>query len=386
MNRVAVNPELVQWARQRAHLAIEDLTGRFPKLADWERGEVLPTFKQLEDFARATHVPFGYLFLPEPPLIPMPITDFRTLGNQYVGSISPDLLDTIYAMQQRQAWLRETRIECEVSGFDFVGSARLTDDPAAIGREMRRLLDLEDGWANQARTWQEAISALRTAIEAQGILAIINGVVGNNTHRVLNVDEFRGFALSDEYAPLIFVNGADAKSAQMFTLAHELAHIWLGSQGSGLSGFPGIFPDGGAVEDFCDRAAAEFLVPEAELRQSWPNVRREEAPFSLLARQFKVSPIVVGRRAMDLRLVEREHFFEFYADYVQQERQQKQAASSGGDFYNNQNARVGKKFALQVIRAAKEGRIGFRQAYELTGLKGGAFQEYAQRLGVELPR
>ncbi|MBE0399515.1 ImmA/IrrE family metallo-endopeptidase [Halomonas sp. FME1] len=386
MNRVAVNPELVQWARQRAHLAIEDLTGRFPKLGDWERGEVLPTFKQLEDFARATHVPFGYLFLPEPPLIPMPITDFRTLGNQYVGSISPDLLDTIYAMQQRQAWLRETRIECEVSGFDFVGSARLTDDPAAIGREMRRLLDLEDGWANQARTWQEAISALRTAIEAQGILAIINGVVGNNTHRVLNVDEFRGFALSDEFAPLIFVNGADAKSAQMFTLAHELAHIWLGSQGSGLSGFPGIFPDGGEIENFCDRAAAEFLVPEAELRQSWPNVRREEAPFSLLARQFKVSPIVVGRRAIDLRLVERQYFFEFYAAYVQQERQQKQAASSGGDFYNNQNARVGKKFALQVIRAAKEGRIGFRQAYELTGLKGGAFQEYAQRLGVELPR
>lgn len=386
MNRVVVNPELMQWARERAHLAIDDLAGKFPKLADWERGDGLPTFKQLEDFAKATHVPFGYLFLPEPPQIPMPISDFRTLGNQYVGSVSPDLLDTIYAMQRRQAWLREARQECEAEPLAFVGSARLTDNPAAIGREMRRLLGLEDGWVASVRTWQEAVSALRSAIEALGVMAVINGVVGNNTHRKLNVEEFRGFALSDDYASLIFVNGADAKSAQIFTLAHELAHLWLGSQGAGLSGFPGIFPDGGEIETFCDKAAAEFLVPEAELRACWPEVYRDAAPFETLARRFKVSPIVIGRRAMDLRLVDRQSFFDFYEAYIQQERRQTQAASGGGDFYNNQNARVGSLFAVQVIRAAKEGRIGFRQAYELTGLNGGAFQEYAQRLGMELPR
>jgi Zn-dependent peptidase ImmA (M78 family)/transcriptional regulator with XRE-family HTH domain len=386
MNRVAINPELMRWARQRAHLAIDDLTGKFPKLEEWEQGGVSPTFKQLESFAKATSVPFGYLFLPEPPQIPMPISDFRTLGNEYAGSVSPNLLDTIYAMQRRQAWLRETRMECEAERLAFVGSARLTDDPTAIGREMRRLLGLEGGWAKRVRTWQEAVNALRSAIEALDVLAVINGVVGNNTHRKLNVEEFRGFALSDEYAPLIFVNGADAKSAQMFTLAHELAHLWLGSQASGLSGFPGIFPDGGEIEVFCDKAAAEFLVPEAELRACWPEVQRDAAPFETLARRFKVSPIVIGRRAMDLRLVDRQSFFDFYAEYIKQERRQKQATSGGGDFYNNQNARVGSVFAVQVMRAAKEGRIGFGQAYELTGLNGGAFQEYAQRLGVELPR
>lgn len=384
MTRVAVSPALVQWARERAHLDVAALAARFPKLPEWERGEVQPTFKQLEDFANATHVPFGYLFLPEPPQIPMPIPDFRTLQNQHVRAISPDLLDTIYAMQRRQAWLRETRLECEAPPLEFVGNARLDDDPAAIGREMRRLLGLGDGWAATVRTWQEAVSALRSAIEAVGVMAVINGVVGNNTRRVLDVDEFRGFALSDDYAPLIFVNGADARSAQMFTLAHELAHLWLGAEGSGLSGFPGIFPDGGAVETFCDRAAAEFLVPEAELRGYWPDVRRDETPFELLARRFKVSPIVVGRRAMDLRLVDREYFFDFYEVYIRQERKQK-PATGGGDFYNNQNTRVGKLFAAQVIRAAREGRIGFKQAYELTGLNGGAFQEYARRLGMELP-
>ena len=385
MTRVAVSPELVQWARERAHLDVDALVARFPKLPQWERGEVQPTFRQLEDFASATHVPFGYLFLPEPPQIPMPIPDFRTLQNQQLHAASPDLLDTIYTMQRRQAWLRESRLECEAPPLAFVGGARQDDDPAAIGREMRRYLGLEAGWAATVRTWQEAVSAMRNAIEGVGVMAVINGVVGNNTRRVLNVEEFRGFALSDDHAPLIFVNGADAKSAQMFTLAHEFAHLWLGADGSGLSGFPGIFPDGGAVETFCDRAAAEFLVPEAELRAHWADVRRDDTPFELLARRFKVSPIVVGRRAMDLRLVDRQYFFDFYEAYIRQERKELRGSGSGGDFYNNQNTRVGSLFATQVIRAAKEGRIGFKQAYDLTGLNGGAFQEYARRLGMELP-
>jgi len=73
------------------------LTRKFPKLADWESGDLSPTFKQLEAFAKTTHVPFGYLFLPEPPEIPVPIPDFRTLENRQPGSISPELLDTVYA-------------------------------------------------------------------------------------------------------------------------------------------------------------------------------------------------------------------------------------------------------------------------------------------------
>ena len=384
MKRIAVKPELLQWARERARLDINDLVGRFPKLEDWENGKLLPTFRQLEDFAKATHVPFGYLFLPERPDIPMPIPDFRTIGNRPSVYISPNLLDTIYAMQARQAWLREDRLECEASPLEFVGSAQLTDDPAMVGREMRRLVGIREHWITGMRSWQEAVSGLRQAIEGLGVMAVINGVVGNNTYRRLDVEEFRGFALCDNHAPLIFVNGADAKSAQMFTLAHELAHLWLGLSGSGLSGFQGIFPDGDEVEIFCDRAAAEFLAPEAELRAFWPDIKRVSSPFEALARHFRISPIVAGRRAMDLHLVSRSSFFEFYERYIQQEHEKSQRSDSGS-FYNNQNARVGKRFAMRVIRAAKEGRIGFRQAYDLTGLNGGAFQEYASRIGIVLP-
>jgi Zn-dependent peptidase ImmA (M78 family) len=381
MARVQVKPEILRWACERSRLDDTELGVRFPHVEAWERGDERPTFKQLEEFAKATHTPLGYFFLPEPPVERLPIQDFRTVRDA-ITQPSADLLDTIYTMQRRQGWLREERRESTGAPLDFVGSARLSDDPEAIGREMRRVMGIDDGWASTVKSWTEAVGELRRLIEDLGVLAVINGVVGNNTSRKLNVLEFRGFALTDAYAPLIFVNGADAKSAQIFTLAHELAHVWLGDVGEGISGFEGIFPGDQQIERFCDAAAAEFLVPADELRQHWSAVKRADDRFERLARQFKVSPIVAGRRAMDLRLVERDEFFRFYDNYVQRE---KSNTASGGNFYNNQNTRIGENFARSVIRAALEGRLSFKEAYNLTGLRGGAFQEYGRRLGLPLP-
>ena len=380
MERVQVKPEILRWAVDRAGIERAGYLGkRFIKLQEWVKGDLQPTFKQLEDFASSVHVPIGYLFLSTPPEETLPIPDFRTLPDADLGRPSPDLLDTIYAMQRRQWWLRETLMDEDADSLDFVRSAGLKDDPEAIGREMRRVMGFEDGWASKVGTWQEAVSELRRAIEELGVMAVINGVVANNTHRPLSVREFRGFALCDDYAPLIFVNGADSKSAQMFTMAHELAHVWLGQEG--LSGFEWIFPGGTDVETFCDKAAAEFLIPARELKVIWKDAKRTPEPFLTAARHFKVSPIVAGRRAMDLHLVDRETFFEFYRNYTETERPRTGQKKSGGDFYNNQNNRVGNLFAVHVIRATKEGRIGFKEAYDLTGLGGGAFQEYASKLG-----
>ena len=382
MIRVPVNPELLRWAHERAGIAQEDLAGKFKKLPEWESGELQPTLKQLEAFARAVHVPFGYLFLREPPDESLPIADFRTISDTARDRASPDLIDTLYAMQRRQAWLREHLVESEAEPLAFAASARLADDPGAVGREMRCTLGLDEGWAAGVHSWQDAVNELRRMIERLGVMAVINGVVGNNTHRRLSVAEFRGFALTDHYAPLIFVNGADAKSAQMFTLAHELAHIWLGE--GGLSGFENLLPGGTDVEDWCNRAAAEFLVPSRELRERWIQAKREPHPFEALGRSFKVSPVVAARRAMDLKLVERRAFFEFHERYVNREHRGG-TTPSGGDFYNNQNARVGRLFATHVMGAAMGGEIGFREAYELTGLRGGTFQDYAGKLGIRLP-
>ena len=381
MTLAPVNPEILRWARERAGVTQEQLAVKFSKLPEWERGEARPTLKQLEKFARAVHAPFGFLFLSEPPEEHLPIADFRTVADKAGVKASPGLIDTLYAMQRRQAWLREYLVENEAEPLPFAASARLGDDPDAVGREMRRAVGLDDGWAAEVRTWQDAVNELRRMIERLGVMAVINGVVGNNTHRRLRVDEFRGFTLTDHYAPLVFVNGADAKSAQMFTLAHELAHIWLGE--GGLSGFESLIPGGTNVEDWCNRAAAEFLVPSRQLRERWVEVRREPHAFEAVARSFKVSPVVAARRAMDLKLVERGAFFDFYERYTNREHRGG-TTSSGGNFYNNQNARVGELFATHVMRAAMGGQIGFKQAYELTGLRGGTFQDYAGKLGLPL--
>ena len=381
MNRVAIKPSLLTWARERADKSQQDLVNRFNKLPDWESGELKPTLKQLENFAQAVHVPLGYLFLPEPPKEKLPIADFRTISDSTRTTLSPNLLDTLYSMQRRQMWLREYLLEYEVEPLSFVGSAIKTDDASAVGREMRRVLGINEGWGAEIRTWQDAVSELRRRIEQLGVMAVINGVVGNNTKRVLSVEEFRGFALSDHLAPLIFVNGADSKSAQMFTLAHELAHIWLDEEG--LSGFDNLLPEGTTTEEWCNQAAAEFLVPAREFNERWNSTSRETDPFIHLARAFKVSPVVIARRALDLNHIARIEFFEFFDDYMQRERN-RNSSSSGGNFYHNQYQRVGNHFLTYVANAAMEGRIGFKEAYDLTGLGRRAFQGYAREIGVRL--
>lgn len=316
--RVNIQPAFFSWACSRVRLAPEDLYPRFRDLPLWASGAKKPTMKQLKDFAKATRTPFGYFFLPEPPRETIPIPDLRTIRNQAMSQPSPDLLDTLYSMLRRQAWLREELIECDAESLDFVASAELTDDPQRVGLEMRRMVGLTDGWMAKVHTWRGAMGKLRQAIETLSVTVVINTVVGNNPHRKLDVEEFRGFALSDEFAPLVFVNGTDTKSAQMFTLANQLAHIWLGQ--SALTDTRLTSAPTDEIELWCDRAAAEFLVPEEQLKVCWREVPHGESPFEVIAQRFKVSPIVAGRRVMDLQLVSREVFFRFYEEYMARER------------------------------------------------------------------
>jgi Zn-dependent peptidase ImmA (M78 family) len=378
MARVSIQPALLQWARDRSGLPPDIVQLKFPKLGAWESGDAQPTLKQLETFARVTRTPLGMLFLQEPPDLELPIPDFRTIANQAVPVPSPDLLETIYAMQRRQHWLREYLVESDASPLPFIGSIDTTANPTEAAASIRATLGIDNDWAQRVPTWSDALRSLRSAIEEARIFPILNGVVGNNTHRKLDPEEFRGFALIDEFAPLIFVNGADAKGAQMFTLAHELAHLWIGAEG--VSNLEDTLPVDTAVETFCNKVAAEFLVPAAELAAIWDAVRNAAEPFQQLARRFKVSPIVAARRAWDLSLITRAVFFEFYEAYEEDDRRVRTKKSDGGDFYATQNTRIGKRFARIVDRAAKEGRLLYRDAYDLTGLSGATFDQYIKSL------
>ena len=386
MNRVEVNKKLISWARERSGLTESDLTKRFPKFELWQSGDALPTLKQLEAYAKKTLTPFGYFFLPEPPEEKLPIPDFRTVRDRGVRRPSPNLLETIYAMQRRQDWMHEYLVEEGAEPLPFVKSVTLDSSQRDAARRIRETIGMTESWAREHATWTTALLALRRATEAIGVIVVINSVVGNNNKRKLDPDEFRGFVLCDSLAPLIFINGADFKSAQMFTLAHELAHVWLGRDG--VFDLPDLQPFDNAVERFCNGVAAELLIPALELQTFWPRARRAAQPFQAIAAEFKVSPVVAARRALDLNLISRSTFFAFLEEQREdEERRQaiKKAKKGSGDFYLTQEVKIGRRFGEAVIRAARAGRLLYRDAYQLTGLYGQTFDRFAEGLGFAIP-
>ena len=308
MSRVAVRPKILRWARERVGKDLEELQARFPRILEWETEEVRPTLKQLEKYAKATHTPFGYFFLEEPPEEKLPIPHFRTQTTAAPQRPSPDLLETVQTMQRRQDWLRDTLVHEGEPQIRFIGTARFNEPITAVASRIRDTFGFTPNWAQTLTTWTAALQTLRDALDAAGVLVVTNGVVGNNTRRRLDPQEFRGFVLVDDYAPLVFVNGADAKTAQMFTLAHECAHLWFGQ--SAAFDLRELQPANDRIEIACNAVAAEFLVAETELRSQWEFARAQVRPFDYLARHFKVSAIVAARRALDLALIPRNAFFE----------------------------------------------------------------------------
>lgn len=380
--RVPVRAALLVWARKRSHIAPDELASRFPDLHAWEAGEKEPTLKQLEKFATATHTPVGYLFLPEPPEEHLPVPDFRTMGDVEVGEASPDLLDTVYQCQQRQDWYRDYARVRREGPAPFVGSLTTDMDIVDAARAMHGVLS----YAPDARgpTWAEALRRLIEASDRQGILVMVSGIVGSNTHRTLDPEEFRGFALVDDLAPLVFVNGADTKAAQIFTLAHELAHIWLG-QSAVSDADVGASP-ANAIEQWCNLVAAEFLVPLEALGDVDAEAPDLTGELERVARIFKVSTLVVLRRIFDAGLLSEGRYRNAYArerDRVLALMDERPTGSGGGDFYNTQPVRVSRRFARAIIESTREGQTLYSDAYRMLGFKKHAtFEELATRLGV----
>lgn len=377
--RVEVRPELLRWARERSGLGLGSLADRFPQLEAWERGEERPTLKQIERFAQATHTPVGYLFLQEPPVERVPIPDFRTINNEHIEQPSPDLLDTIYICQQRQDWYHDFALSTGEERLAFVGSARLTSDVQTAAATLRSALGFDIEERRQLRTWTDALRRFIEQADALGVLVMVSGVVGSNNRRKLDPEEFRGFALVDDLAPLVFINGADTKAAQMFTLAHELAHIWLGR--SALSDAGPISSLSHDVEIWCNRVAAEFLVPLSILREEYQNGAELFGEVNRLARRFKVSTLVILRRIHDAGGLTREQLWEAYQEELA--RLRAIPRGSGGDFYLTHAARVGKRFARALVASTLEGQTLYRDAFRMLGFsKLSTFHELGRSLKV----
>lgn len=365
-----INKEILEWAIIRNGHSLDEFYTKNPNVLSWVRGEKSPTVKQLEHFTHKLHVPFGYMFLKDPPQERIPMPFFRTAKKSIVKKVSLNVYHTIQIIQDRQNWLTEYLEELDFPDLDFVEKYNVNDDYKEIVKDVRMTLRVDPDWANKHDNWEHALDYLTNKIEDAGIIVTFNGVVGSNTHRVIDVEECRGFVLVNKKAPFLFVNSADAKAAQMFTLIHELAHVWLGKS----AGFDNqrLLPANDPIELLCDKVAAEFLVPEGYFLQKWKTTN----DFKYLSKIFKVSPIVVARRALDLKLIGRDQFFSFYDRYMSGFKDKKAKHTSGGNFYATTKRRVSLRFISFVHNAVRDNKLLYRDAYQLTNMKGDTYHKF----------
>lgn len=380
--RIPVKPDVLAWAVARSGIDHEELIGKYPQLDAWLSEEIIPTFNQLQKFANTVHTSLGYLFLETPPREELPIADFRTIKNAALETHSPALMETIHICQRRQGWYREHAISEGLDKLPFVGSFSGDEDASFVADVIRRAIKFS--MADRARypTWEAALRQLIDNIEDIGVLVMVNGVVGENTRRPLNPEEFRGFALTDPYAPLIFVNGKDSKAAQIFTLVHEMTHIYAGE--SGVSDAR-MNSDSLVVSEIrANRVAAEILVPLEHIREIHQD-KYDADELQRLARIYKVSTLVVLTRLKDVGVVPRERFQDAFDIELERVKKiaQKQRGKGGGNYYYSQPLKISRAFARAVVAEALEGKTLYRDAYSLLGAsKHETFMGMAQELGV----
>lgn len=372
-----VSAPVLQWAMVRVKSNHRDLAKSLGTseavVVQWFDGSGFPSFRQARRLAEVLRVPFGFLFLREPPPDTLPIPDFRRLHGHEIGEISPDLRDVIFATLRRQAWLIERRETVGSSPVPVVGSMRGSQAVLHIATNIRRALALGNRNA-RPRNADEFLRLLVERSERLGITVVRSGIVGLNTRRKLDVREFRGFSLSDALAPFVFLNAADAKTGQVFTLMHELTHIWLGQ--SGISG--SLRQSEGPTETLCNQVAAEVLVPASEFAQMWNGGAAVQEQIEAAASFFRVSRYVIAIRAFESGFLDRPTLDELLDQYDVDSRGR--PASSGGDFYRTTIARNGKAFTEEVVSALGRQQVLVREAASLLEVR----PHHLERLGREL--
>jgi Zn-dependent peptidase ImmA (M78 family) len=366
-----INKKILLELKELKPNAYNNCKNKFSKLDNWISGEDYPTYNQLVELSKRFNVPFGYFFLEKLPKYDLPIPHYRTIKeNDFIPS--EELLDTIKFAQKIQEWSKEILLEWGNTKIEFCGKYKNNYDLNAIVEELKKIFDIDKSWSNSQISWKDALKYLVNKAEEKGVIVLLNEVVGNNTHRKLNVEEFRGFVLYDEIAPVVFINNNDALSAKIFTLIHEVVHLLIGQSASfDLRNFQSADNE---IEKFCDKCTAEFLVPEKELT----NLFQKKQDYEELAKTFKVSQIVIARRLLDLNLINKKSFFEFLQNFEKTE--YNTPLSKGGNFYDTEKNRLSSRF-LKILKSAIESNtISFRDALLVTNLNIKTFSNLTSRI------
>jgi Zn-dependent peptidase ImmA (M78 family)/transcriptional regulator with XRE-family HTH domain len=384
---IELAPNVLRWARERASMSNEQLGRKVglvsDRIATWEATGRL-TLSQVEKLARATYTPYGYLFLDAPLQERIDLPDFRAVRDNAPETPSPELLDVLHEAESRQAWYRGYLLSIEAAPVDFVGSLSIDTPVFEAEARIRTRVGISIDDRLRADSWERALSLDMDRFENAHVLVMRTGIVGSNTRRPLSVDEFRGFAIADTIAPLIFINGRDAKAAQMFTLMHELVHLWIGR--SAISNLDKTLPSGDGAERFCNAVAAELLVPSGPFRE---RVALEgsitDVVVTRLTRAFKVSSLVILRRLRDIGRLNWDQFRAMYVEAEARYRDRESTGAGGGNFYATQAVRVSKPFLSAIVADTIAGNTTRRDAYRLLGIRSeSTFDTLAQRLGIPI--
>lgn len=387
MTEAFITPALVRWARERHRLTTDAAAQRInvkpERLDAWEKGALRPTLRQAQILAQKLHIPFGYLFLSVPPVEKLPLPDLRIVANEPPRDPSPEFSDLLSDVLRKQQWYREYQESEGAERVAFIGRYSLDDSPDIIAADVRSTLSIDDAMRQEAANWEQFLRKFISLAGDASILVLRSGVVENDSHRKLSVQEFRGFAISDDFAPLVFVNGRDAKSAQIFTLAHEIAHLWIGE--SGVSNPDYRRPSSqqnNRVERLCNRVAAEILLPKDDFMSRWRERDSVEANLQALAVRHRVSEMVVLRQAYDLQKISSEVYRASYERLLekQRERETHKGEDGGGDFYATLLARSSSPLTTALIIAVAEGRVLHRDAARLLNVKVNTLNGIAERL------
>ena len=391
-----VQPTTLRWALERAGLGPADAERAVPGAGRWLRGDGQPELEELEALASLTRTALPFLLGAAPPAEELPIPDFRSANGRVPSRPSLELLDTVYQCQNRQAWFQEHARREGLEPVDWVASTTPDADPEEAAAALCTRLGVDDAararWPDKAAAFRD----LRARVEAEGVLVMVNGVVGSHTGRSLRVEEFRGFALADPLAPLVFINGKDTDAGRSFTLFHEVAHLLLGE--SAVSDAPAKNPGAAApapasrparVEAWCNRVAAATLAPAAQVAAAVGGGGDLLAGARALARRLKVSTLVVLLRAIELDYVPAKTAWPLYrqeADAVAAalaRRAEEPKGPGGGNFYDTTKSRLGARFARAVIRSARSGDTLYRDAHRLLGIaKESTFERLAAEVGA----
>jgi Zn-dependent peptidase ImmA (M78 family) len=376
-----VNPALIAWALNRSALSRKAVAERIEvdegTLRGWEQpGGPHPPFAKAEALAKALHVPFGFFYLPAPPLADLPLPDFRGFDRSYKPSA--DLLELLNDILIKQDWFRDHEKETSaVRSLKFVGSFTTKDAIEDVARSIRQHLGINAQLREAASNWSDYLSTLSKRAEAAGVLVMRSGVVGNSTHRQLQTRELLGFAIADPLAPVVFVNSADFKTSQVFTLAHELAHLWVGE--SAIANPNELDEDGNRnrTEAFCNKVAAEVLVPKVEFDTAWREAKGSaELRVQRMARRFWVSTFVTLRRAHEFGKVNEEEYAEIRRHEAER---RKKDVGGGGDYYRNVLVRMSPRLADAVLTQVNRGKLELRDAAQLLSMKVPTLVKFAEK-------